>query len=428
MAKILLAEDDNNLREIYQARLIAEGYDVVAAQNGEEALALAKQEKPDLIVSDVMMPRISGFEMLDILRNTDGLKETKVIMLTALGQADDRSRADNLGADKYLVKSQVTLEDIVTSAKQMLGGGVGTGAIAQPTDDATSSVATASEPTSTDTAVASSTVVPDTADPATGMPNPVAPQVAPAEPLDAPTTDASQASEASAPVPPEPVVDPMTTATDDDLPHIPEPTAEVIPTPSVEVAEADVASSTPQSLEAEEQALQAQLDSLVGGETSATPAQPEVTALGEAPAEPMPSVENAPEAIVPEAQAVAEPQLTAPEPVQAPVVSPELPTETAPEVTAPEAVVAEPQVTPVVEPTSEPAGTPNLEDLVAQELATAQATPTAEPSVAPAPAMTELAQPAVQTPAEAPSAPVEATAGTEEQPRVINPDINNMAL
>jgi CheY-like chemotaxis protein len=120
VAKVLLVEDDNNLREIYQARLSAEGYDIVTAQNGEEALSVAKQNHPDLIISDVMMPRISGFEMLDILRNTDELKHTKVIMLTALGQAEDRSRAQGLGADKYLVKSQVTLEDIVNCAHDLL--------------------------------------------------------------------------------------------------------------------------------------------------------------------------------------------------------------------------------------------------------------------------------------------------------------------
>jgi CheY-like chemotaxis protein len=121
MAKILLVEDDTNLSEIYQARMEAEGYTVVAAPDGESALALAAKEKPELIISDVMMPKISGFEMLDILRNTDGLKSTPVIMLTALGQAEDRTRAEHLGADKYLVKSQVTLEDIVTAAKELLG-------------------------------------------------------------------------------------------------------------------------------------------------------------------------------------------------------------------------------------------------------------------------------------------------------------------
>lgn len=120
MTKVLLVEDDNNLREIYEARLAAEGYEIATAKDGEDALAVAKQQKPDLIISDVMMPRISGFEMLDILRNTDGMKHTKVIMLTALGQAEDKSRADTLGADRYLVKSQVTLEDIVRAAEELL--------------------------------------------------------------------------------------------------------------------------------------------------------------------------------------------------------------------------------------------------------------------------------------------------------------------
>jgi CheY-like chemotaxis protein len=120
MAKVMLVEDDNNLREIYQLRLQAEGYDIVTAKDGEEALVVAKAEKPELIISDVMMPKISGFEMLDILRNTDGLKDVKIIMLTALGQTDDQARADKLGADRYLVKSQVTLEDIAKTAHELL--------------------------------------------------------------------------------------------------------------------------------------------------------------------------------------------------------------------------------------------------------------------------------------------------------------------
>lgn len=122
MTKVLLVEDDNNLREIYEARLAAEGYDIVTAKDGEEALEVAKQHRPELIISDVMMPRISGFEMLDILRATDGLKNAKIIMLTALGQTEDKARADHLGADRYLVKSQVTLEDIVKSAEELLNG------------------------------------------------------------------------------------------------------------------------------------------------------------------------------------------------------------------------------------------------------------------------------------------------------------------
>ncbi|MES2971949.1 MAG: response regulator [Patescibacteria group bacterium] len=122
MTKIMLVEDDNNLREIYEARLLAEGYEIVSAKDGEEALAMAVKEKPDLIISDVMMPKISGFDMLDILRSTPETKNTKVIMMTALSQAEDKARADKLGADRYLVKSQVTLEDVARVAKEVITG------------------------------------------------------------------------------------------------------------------------------------------------------------------------------------------------------------------------------------------------------------------------------------------------------------------
>lgn len=121
MAKIMLVEDDNSLREIYQARLMAEGYETVTAKDGEEALVLIGQEKPDLIILDIMMPKISGFDTLDILRSTPATKYTKVIIMSALSQAEDKARAEKLGANKYLVKSQVTLEDIVKTVKEVLG-------------------------------------------------------------------------------------------------------------------------------------------------------------------------------------------------------------------------------------------------------------------------------------------------------------------
>lgn len=121
MSKVMLVEDDNNLREIYEARLAAEGYEIISAADGEAALALAIKEKPDLIISDIMMPKVSGFDMLDILRSTTETKGTKIIMMTALNQAEDKAKAESLGADLYLVKSQVTLEDVVRSAKDLLG-------------------------------------------------------------------------------------------------------------------------------------------------------------------------------------------------------------------------------------------------------------------------------------------------------------------
>ena len=120
MATVLLVEDDINLREIYAARLSAEDYVVVVASDGEEALAKSVRTKPDLILLDVMMPKISGFDVLDILRSTPETRTTKVVMLTALSQDSDRERGEKLGVNKYLVKSQITLEDVVDTVKALL--------------------------------------------------------------------------------------------------------------------------------------------------------------------------------------------------------------------------------------------------------------------------------------------------------------------
>ncbi len=120
MTKILLVEDDSNLREIYGARLEAEGYQILSANDGEEALAIAVREHPELIITDIMMPKISGFDMLDILRSTPETKDTKIIVMTALSQEEDRERGKTLGADHYIVKSQVTLDDVVKVVQELL--------------------------------------------------------------------------------------------------------------------------------------------------------------------------------------------------------------------------------------------------------------------------------------------------------------------
>ena len=124
MTKILLVEDDKNLREIYGVRLLAEGYDIVSAGDGEEALAMAIKERPTLILSDVMMPKISGFDMLDILRSTTETKDIKVIIMTALSSEEQRARGESLGADRYLVKSQVGIEDVIRTVHEVLQDGI----------------------------------------------------------------------------------------------------------------------------------------------------------------------------------------------------------------------------------------------------------------------------------------------------------------
>jgi DNA-binding response OmpR family regulator len=121
--KILLVEDDTALASVYRSRLELEGFTVDEVNNGEEALSKAVEFKPDLILLDAMMPKISGFDVLDILRNTPETSNVRVVMLTALSQAKDKERAQSLGADDYLVKSQVVIGDVVDRIKHHLGVG-----------------------------------------------------------------------------------------------------------------------------------------------------------------------------------------------------------------------------------------------------------------------------------------------------------------
>jgi DNA-binding response OmpR family regulator len=119
--RILLVEDDDALANVYLMRLQAEGFDVRRVANGEDALASALSYKPDLVVLDVMMPKVSGFDVLDILRNTPETANLKVVMLTALSQESDKQRAEGLGVDDYLVKSQVVIADVIERIKHNLG-------------------------------------------------------------------------------------------------------------------------------------------------------------------------------------------------------------------------------------------------------------------------------------------------------------------
>jgi DNA-binding response OmpR family regulator len=119
--KILLVEDDEGLAQVYLTRLQAEGFAVRRVPNGEDALAAALDFRPDLILLDVMMPKVSGFDVLDILRNTPETANMRIIMLTALSQDSDRERAKQLGVDDYLVKSQVVIAEVVQRIKYHLG-------------------------------------------------------------------------------------------------------------------------------------------------------------------------------------------------------------------------------------------------------------------------------------------------------------------
>jgi CheY-like chemotaxis protein len=248
MAKILLVEDDKSLREIYGVRLMAEGYTITSAGDGEEALAVAIKERPDLIVSDVMMPKISGFDMLDILRSTTETKDIKVIMMTALSSEDQRARGESLGADRYLVKSQVGIEDVVRTVHDVLGDGIGGAAPAPATPAPVAEPAAPVEPAPEVAPTPVAAVAPEPV--AAPIPAPVvaevpvpfvetpAPQVAPtaSEPISATPpvvpTDPIVPEPIATPAPvAEPAVAPIGPIADVPAPAAPAPIAAVTPEP-----------------------------------------------------------------------------------------------------------------------------------------------------------------------------------------------------
>lgn len=188
--KVMVVEDDAALREIYSIRITAEGYEVVSAGDGEEALAMAVREKPNLILSDVMMPKISGFDMLDILRSTPETAGIKVVMMTALSSDDQRQRGERLGADRYLVKSQVGIEDVVNTIHEVLGDKQ----VAAPAPAAPAAPAPAAAPT----APAAPAPAPQPA-PAAPVATPAPAPAAPAAPAPAPQPAPAPAPQPAAP-------------------------------------------------------------------------------------------------------------------------------------------------------------------------------------------------------------------------------------
>lgn len=374
MAKIMLVEDDNNLREIYEARLLAEGYEIVSAKDGEEALALAVKEKPDLIISDVMMPKISGFDMLDILRSTPETKNTKVIMMTALSQTEDKGRADKLGADRYLVKSQVTLEDVAKVAQDVLND-VGAPAAVSPTTSPTG----VPEPATAPLPVTEPAMV--TSDPAAPTVTPIV--VTTPEPTGSPITDPLAATNAT---PTSPVVEEPVTDT-------PIPVTEEAAVPVVESAQPD------------------------SNEPTAAPVVTPITI--QEPAEVETEAATAPEALAEPAPEMAEP-ISPEEPIASPAPQMDQPaiSEDLSQTTQDEQAQAESQINQIlaqaIEPESdEPLAPPPAEEQVVEPTGPTTAEPSAPNTIEVTPMPTE---------AEVVTEPAESTPDTFASPEVIAPD------
>jgi len=117
---ILLVDDDLTLREMYEERLRAEGFSIIQASNGDEAIKKARDNKPSVILLDIMMPKINGFDVLKEIKNDPDLKNIPVIVLTALIQDVDRLQGKKLGADDYIVKSETMPGEVIEKIKKVI--------------------------------------------------------------------------------------------------------------------------------------------------------------------------------------------------------------------------------------------------------------------------------------------------------------------
>jgi len=118
--KILIVEDDEFLRSLTAKRLEKEGYELAIAADGESAVSVAQDEKPSLILLDLLLPIMNGFDALEKMRQIESLKSVPVVVFSNLGQKEDIERAKGLGANDFLIKANFTLDDVIEKVKSYL--------------------------------------------------------------------------------------------------------------------------------------------------------------------------------------------------------------------------------------------------------------------------------------------------------------------
>ncbi|MFW5853013.1 MAG: response regulator [Patescibacteria group bacterium] len=118
--KILVVEDDEFLRSLTVKRLSEENYEVITAVDGNSGLSTAVDEKPDLVLLDLLLPGMSGFEVLEKMKADDQAKDIPVVVFSNLGQREDIEKAKTLGANDYLIKANFTLDDVVEKVDNYL--------------------------------------------------------------------------------------------------------------------------------------------------------------------------------------------------------------------------------------------------------------------------------------------------------------------
>src|SRR3989344_2718037 len=123
MSKVLLVEDDIFLSSLLKNRLQKEGIEVLLAKDGKEALNILKSTKPDLILLDLILPEKSGFEVMGDMRSDPQFQEAPIVVISNLGQPEDITRSQELGAVEYFVKAQTSIDDLVKRVKEFLQSG-----------------------------------------------------------------------------------------------------------------------------------------------------------------------------------------------------------------------------------------------------------------------------------------------------------------
>jgi two-component system alkaline phosphatase synthesis response regulator PhoP len=118
---VLIVEDDNFLRGLSAGKLSDEGYEVLTASNGEEAIKIAGESKPMMILLDLLLPNVDGFTALEAIRKIEGMEITPVIVFSNLGEEKDVLRAKELGANDFMIKSNFTLDELVEKIKSVIG-------------------------------------------------------------------------------------------------------------------------------------------------------------------------------------------------------------------------------------------------------------------------------------------------------------------
>jgi DNA-binding response OmpR family regulator len=122
--KVLLIEDDKFLRTVLEKKLLAEGFEVISAVDGDEALEKIISDKPDIILLDIILPKKSGFLVLENIKKDPELRKLPVIIISNLGQEEDIQKGLSLGAIEYFVKAKISLDDVVKKIKEYAGSPV----------------------------------------------------------------------------------------------------------------------------------------------------------------------------------------------------------------------------------------------------------------------------------------------------------------